>query len=266
MFVKIYLLWVVLKPIEHLTSQTEIHILQQIRHEQFEGRLRMLEHQVVQTMFISTAVNTQLTLQENLNWQFNNQNPPNMTDRPTHIPLPTFNLPVFHGGYVYPPHMGTPTAPPPSYPCATQHLTSTPVPIVHPKHINSHNPYNTQVYGMSGPLWYVNSMVKPLCHPMRATTDPTLFGVSHPPRDPTFTSHGLPNINPMSNTMHHVLQNNNPDVPHPPRTPTATTHEQLHASSVSSDNTRQPYASKGALSRVSYDYLGMHLLDANKLV
>ena len=94
------------------TPQTETHILQQIRHEQLDGRLRMLEHQVVQNMCISTAVNTQFAPQVNLNRQYNNQNPPNMTDRPTHIPLPTYNQPVFHGGYGYPPHMGAPTVPP----------------------------------------------------------------------------------------------------------------------------------------------------------
>ena len=49
------------------TPQTETHILQQIRHEQLEGRLRMLGHQVLQNMCISTAVNTQLSLQVNLN-------------------------------------------------------------------------------------------------------------------------------------------------------------------------------------------------------
>ena len=76
-------------------------------------------------------------------------------------------------------------------------------------------------------------MEQPVCHPMRAATDPTLsFGVSHPPKAPTSALHGQPYINRMSNTIHHVLQNNNLDVP---RAPTATPHGQLHASSVSTD-------------------------------
>ena len=83
-------------------------------------------------MCISTAVNMQLALQVNLNGQYDNPNPPNMTDRPTHIALPTFNQPVFHGGYGYPPHMGAPTVPPTSYPYATQQLTFAKVHIVHP--------------------------------------------------------------------------------------------------------------------------------------
>ena len=100
---------------------------------------------------------------------------------------------------------------------------------------------------MSGPLRYVNNIVQPVCHPLRAMTDPTLlFGISYPPRAPTSTLHGQPYINQMSNTMHHVLQNNNPDVPHPPRAPTAIPHEQLHASSVSSVNVRQSSTNKGA--------------------
>ena len=109
------------------TPQTETHILLQIRHGQLEGRLRMLEHQVVQNMCISTAVNTQLALQVNLNRQYNNQNPPNVSDRPNHIPVPTYNQPVFHGGYGYPPHMGAPSVPPPSYPYATQQPASAPI-------------------------------------------------------------------------------------------------------------------------------------------
>ena len=248
------------------TPQTETHILQQIRHEQLEGRLRMLEHQVVQNMCISTAVNTQLALQVNLNRQYNNQKPPNMTDRPTHIPVPTYNQPVFHGGYGYPPHIGAPSVPPPSYPYATQQSASAPIHILHPQHIISHNPYNTQVYGMSGPLRYVNNIVQPVCHPMRAMTDPALlFGISHPPRAPTSTLHGQPFINQMSNTMHHVPQNNNPGVPHPPRAPTAIPHKQLHASSVSSVNATQSSTNKGAPS-ISYDSLNTPLHGANSPV
>lgn len=45
-------------------------MLQQLKYDQLGGRLRMLKHQVVQNMCISTAVNTQLALQMNLGQQF----------------------------------------------------------------------------------------------------------------------------------------------------------------------------------------------------
>ena len=53
----------------YMNAHPDNLFFQQTRHDQLEGRLRMLEHQVVQNMCISTAVTAQLAIQVNMNQQ-----------------------------------------------------------------------------------------------------------------------------------------------------------------------------------------------------
>ena len=101
--------------------QTDSYILQQIRHDQHEGRLRMLEHQVVQNMCISTAVNAQLALQVNMSQQKvreNNPHGPFQTGvgSPIHTPVQTpYNQNIYPFMQGFPPYMGTHMVTPSSY-------------------------------------------------------------------------------------------------------------------------------------------------------
>ena len=92
------------------SPQTDSHILQQIRHDQLEGRLRMLEHQVVQNMCLSTAVNAQLALQVNMSQQkIRESNSQVLTGvgSPMHIPMQTpLNQNVYPSLQGFPPYMG----------------------------------------------------------------------------------------------------------------------------------------------------------------
>ena len=105
--------------INPIYSQVDNNTLQHIRHEQLEGRLRMLEHQVVQNMCISTAITTQLALQVNMGQQRVKeqvpQNTPTAVGYPNYLPAPPFIPSIYPGIQGVPPFMARPTIPPPSY-------------------------------------------------------------------------------------------------------------------------------------------------------
>lgn len=203
----------------YTNSLTESHVLQQIRHDQLEGSLRMLEHQVVQNMCISTAVNTQLALQVNLcqqNARESNAHLPTGVGRHTHVSMSTpLNQPVYPNGHGAPTYMGTPLIPPPSYLYAMQQSAFTPMHLGPPQRMMMNfNPYNIPPPGITAPLGYMHNMGQPV-GPGGGTGAGATFlpGVPHPPRAPIIThaptNHKHIHKDRSGNATHQVTQNCN---------------------------------------------------------
>ena len=165
-------------------------------------------------MCLSTAVNAQLALQVNMSQQkIRESNSQILTGvgSPMHIPMQTpLNQNVYPGMQGFPPYMGTPIVPPPSYLHAVQQSAFTPLHLVQPQSITYPNPYNIPTYGIPVPLSYVNNMGQPMGPSSLARTGPTILpGIPHPPRAPIPFQHEQTYVNRTGNAMHRVLHDGN---------------------------------------------------------